>query len=101
MTEDAGLDMGAAYTGYLRRRVWRLTEALMEEWVVLAEEPERQQTRRDMLASIESWWRLDDEAQRSNLEHDFLDRFDFCEKIGFAAIKMRACLQTDPAAQSA
>ena len=81
MTEEAGLDMGAAYTGYLRRRVWRLTEALMEEWVVLAEEPNRQQTRRDMLASIESWWRLDDEAQRANLEHDFLDRFDVTYRI--------------------
>lgn len=81
MTEDAGLDMGAAYTGYLRRRVWRLTEALMEEWVVLAEEPNRQQTRRDMLASIESWWRVDDELQRANLEHDFLDRFDVTYRI--------------------
>ena len=81
MTEDASLDMGAAYTGYLRRRVWRLTEALMEEWVVLAQEPNRQQTRRDMLASIESWWRVGDEAQRTNLEHDFLDRFDVTYRI--------------------
>ncbi len=81
MTEDAGVDMGAAYTGYLRRRVWRLTEALMEEWVVLAQEPNRQQTRRDMLASIESWWRVDDPAQRANLEHDFLDRFDVTYRI--------------------
>ncbi len=81
MTENASQDMGAAYTGYLRRRVWRLTEALMEEWVVLAAEPNRQQTRREMLASIESWWRLDDEAQRANLEHDFLDRFDVTYRI--------------------
>lgn len=81
MTEEAGRNMGAAYTGYLRRRVWRLTEALMEEWVVLAEEPNRQQTRREMLAGIESWWRVDDEAQRANLEHDFLDRFDVTYRI--------------------
>ena len=81
MTEDAGLNMGAAYMAYLRRRVWRLTEALMEEWVVLAEEPNRQQTRRDMLASIESWWRVDNESQRANLEHDFLDRFDVTYRI--------------------
>jgi patatin-related protein len=81
MTEAAGVDMGAAYTGYLRRRVWRLTEALMEEWVVLAEEPNRQQTRRQMLASIESWWRVEDETQRTNLEHDFLDRFDVTYRI--------------------
>ena len=81
MTEDAGADMGAAYTGYLRRRVWRLTEALMEEWVVLAKEPNSQQTRRQMLASIESWWRVADEGQRANLEHDFLDRFDVTYRI--------------------
>jgi patatin-related protein len=81
MTENAGHDMGAAYTGYLRRRVWRLSEALMEEWVVLAEEPNRQQTRQQMLASIESWWQVDDAAQRANLEHDFLDRFDVTYRI--------------------
>jgi patatin-related protein len=81
MTEAAASDMGSAYAGYLRRRVWRLTDALMEEWVVLAEDPNRQQTRRDMLASIEGWWRVPDETQRINLEHDFLDRFDVTYRI--------------------
>lgn len=81
MTEEASADMGAAYTGYLRRRVWRLTEALMEEWVVLAEEPNRSKTRQDMLASIELWWHVEDPVQRSNLEHDFLDRFDVTFRI--------------------
>ncbi len=81
MTENAALDMGAAYTGYLRRRVWRLTEALMEEWVVLADEPNSQQTRQQMLKSIESWWHVEDVTQRTNLEHDFLDRFDVTYRI--------------------
>ena len=81
LTEAAAQDMGAAYSGYLRRRVWRLTEALMEEWVVLAEDPNLQQTRREMLASIEGWWRVPDPLQRTNLEHDFLDRFDVTYRI--------------------
>ena len=81
MTEEAASDMGAAYAGYVRRRVWRLTEALMEEWVVLAEQPHLQQTRRDMLASIECWWHVADPATRSNLEHEFLDRFDVTSRI--------------------
>ncbi len=81
MTETAAADMGAAYTGYVRRRVWRLTEALMEEWVVLAEDPNLQQTRREMLAAIEGWWRVPDPVQRANLEHDFLDRFDVTFRI--------------------
>lgn len=81
MVEEAAADMGAAYTGYLRRRVWRLTEALMEEWVVLAESPHLKRTRLDMLASIEGWWHVDDPVHGSNLEHDFLDRFDVTYRI--------------------
>ncbi len=81
MNDAAALDMGAAYVGYARRRVWRLTEALMEEWVVLAENPYSADTRRMMRRSIESWWNVDDLVRRSNLEQDFLDRFDVTFRI--------------------
>jgi patatin-related protein len=81
INEAAEEDMGAAYAAYMRRRVWRLTEALMEEWVVLAEEPNSSETRRDMLRSIESSWDVDGDERRHNLEHDFLDHFDVTYRI--------------------
>lgn len=81
MNDAASLDMGPAYAAYVRRRVWRLTEALMEEWVVLAENPYQSETRRLMRRSIESWWNVDDLVRHSNLEQDFLDRFDVTYRI--------------------
>ncbi|MEM8767192.1 MAG: patatin-like protein [Pseudomonadota bacterium] len=81
LLERAAEDMGAAYAGYLRRRVWRLTDALMEEWVVLAEDPHSGETRRQMASSIEGWWHVEEPQKRSNLEHDFLDRFDVTYRI--------------------
>ncbi|HEY5644346.1 MAG TPA: patatin-like protein [Pseudomonadales bacterium] len=81
MGDAAALDMGSAYVGYVRRRVWRLTEALMEEWVVLAENPYAAETRRLMRRSIENWWNVEDPTRRANLEQDFLDRFDVTYRI--------------------
>jgi hypothetical protein len=81
ITDTAESDMGAAYVAYVRRRVWRLTEALMEEWVLLAEEPNSSKTRTAMLKSIEGAWEVGDEERRLNLEEDFLDRFDVTYRI--------------------
>jgi hypothetical protein len=53
----------------------------MKEWVVLADEPYHPDTRKAMLKSIESWWDVEGEARRRNLEHDFLDRFDVTFRI--------------------
>jgi len=81
ISDAAAADMGAAFVAYVRRRVWRLTEALMEEWVLLADEPNLAETRRDMLESIESWWGVEEEDRRQSLENDFLDRFDVTFRI--------------------
>ncbi len=81
MAGAAAEDMGAAYVAYVRRRVWRLTEALMEEWTLLADQPHLAETRSLMLKSIESWWAVEDETQRRNLEDDFLDLFDVTYRI--------------------
>jgi patatin-related protein len=88
VSETAAADMGTAFTGYVRRRVWRLTDALMEEWVLLAEDPNSSDTRRKMLRSIESAWEvtgeegeLESARRERNLEHDFLDRFDVTYRI--------------------
>ncbi len=81
ITDEAAADMGVAYIAYVRRRVWRLTEALMEEWAVLADEPYHSGTRKAMLRSIEAWWDVEEETRRRNLEHDFMDRFDVTFRI--------------------
>ena len=78
---EAAADMGAAYLAYLHRRVWRLTDALMEEWIVLAEEPYSTATRSAMSRSIESWWQVEGRDQQSRLQQDFLDRFDVTYRI--------------------
>jgi patatin-related protein len=81
VAEEAAQDMGAAYLAYVRRRVWRLTEALMEEWSLLSDQPHLAETRADMLRSIETWWVVEDETRRRNSEQDFLDRFDVTFRI--------------------
>jgi patatin-related protein len=81
LLEATAQEMGPAYAAYVRRRLWRLTEALMEEWVVLAEKPHLSETRRLMRLSIERWWNVEDPVRRSNLEHEFLDRFDVTYRI--------------------
>lgn len=81
VAEEAALDMGAAYVAYVRRRVWRLTEALMEEWSLLSDQPHLSETRSDMIRSIETWWSVEDEVGRRNSEEDFLDRFDVTFRI--------------------
>ena len=48
--------MGIAYHAYVQRRVWRLTEALVAEWAVLAEDPNDDGTRRAMSTSVAMWW---------------------------------------------
>ena len=78
---EAAEDMGAAYVAYVRRRVWRLSEALMEEWVLLSDQPHLASTRSAMLNSVQSWWDVEEESRRRNLEDDLLDRFDVTYRI--------------------
>ncbi|MCB1685621.1 MAG: patatin-like protein, partial [Pseudomonadales bacterium] len=74
-------ELGLAFEAYERRRVWRLTEALMEEWVLLAEQPHLQSTRAAMISSIEQWWEEDNEVIVRTQQTDFLERFDVTFRI--------------------
>lgn len=81
VAEQVDEEMGLAFEAYEQRRIWRLTEALMEEWVVLAEQPHLQSTRSAMTKSIEQWWAEVDGVNRRDMQADFLDRFDVTFRI--------------------
>jgi hypothetical protein len=95
VAERAVEEMGLAYRAYVQRRVWRLTDALVGEWSLLAPEPHKQETRDDMQASIESWWHADSEVTRRNLQDVFLDRFDVTFRIRRLQFVIRRLNQHD------
>jgi patatin-related protein len=95
VAERAVEEMGLAYRAYVQRRVWRLTDALVGEWSLLAAEPHKQETRDDMQASIESWWHADSEVTRRNLQDVFLDRFDVTFRIRRLQFVIRRLNQHD------
>lgn len=100
VAEEAAGDMGAAYAAYVHRRVWRLTDALMQEWTLLAEHPYRAETRRLMRRSIENWWHVEDGERQRNLEQDFIDRFDVTYRIRRLQFVIRRLNQHGEAALS-
>ncbi len=79
--ERAIEEMGLAFRAYVQRRIWRLTDALVAEWRLLAEQPDRDETREAMLESVERWWDAETEVTRQNLQDVFLDRFDVTFRI--------------------
>jgi len=81
IAERAVEEMGLAFHAYVQRRVWRLTDALVGEWSLLAKDPHKQETRDAMQASVERWWAADTEVTRRNLQDAFLDRFDVTFRI--------------------
>jgi patatin-related protein len=81
IAERAVEEMGLAFHAYVQRRVWRLTDALVGEWSLLAREPHKQETRDAMQASVERWWAADTDVTRRNLQDAFLDRFDVTFRI--------------------
>jgi len=84
MVNRAAEEMGPAYRAYVQRRVWRLTDALVKEWALLAEHPNQEETRIAMTQSVQQWWHVDDQADewsQHNLQDGFLDRFDVTFRI--------------------
>ncbi len=82
--ERAEEDMSIAYHAYVQRRVWRLTDALVDEWAVLAENPNDERTRDGMSESISRSWQgaeSGDAGRRDNMQETFLDRFDVTYRI--------------------
>ncbi|MCZ6641594.1 MAG: patatin-like protein [Gammaproteobacteria bacterium] len=80
----AAEEMGPAYRAYVQRRVWRLTDALVKEWALLAEHPNQEETHIAMTQSVQQWWHVDDRADewsQHDLQDGFLDRFDVTFRI--------------------
>ena len=91
-------EMGVAYRAYVQRRVWRLTEALVAEWAILAEDPNDDETRQAMSASIAQWWRgagVRESETRDNLQESFLDHFDVTLRIRRLQFVIRRINQHD------
>lgn len=81
VAEAAVEEMGLAFRAYVQRRVWRLTDALVDEWMLLSADPNRRETRLTMRASIELWWNAGEDWTRDHLQDGFLDRFDVTFRI--------------------
>ncbi|MCZ6619662.1 MAG: patatin-like protein [Gammaproteobacteria bacterium] len=84
MVDRAAEEMGPAYRAYVQRRVWRLTDALVKEWALLAEHPNQEETHIAMTQSVQQWWHVEDladEWSQHNLQDGFLDRFDVTFRI--------------------
>jgi len=96
MLESAETQMGIAYHAYVQRRVWRLTEALVREWAVLAEDPGDEGIRQAMSASVAQWWQgAGEAATRENLQETFLDRYDVTFRIRRLQFVIRRINQHD------
>jgi patatin-related protein len=101
IVERAELEMGVAYRAYVQRRVWRLTDALVNEWAMLAADPNDDQTRADMQLSIALWWqgaKASESVTRENLQESFLDRFDVTFRIRRLQFVIRRINQHDEVA---
>ena len=81
VTAAAFDEMGLAFRAYVQRRIWRLTDALVDEWLLLATHPFLQETRTAMRTSIERWWDAGEDWTRDHLQDGFLDRFDVTYRI--------------------
>jgi len=95
VAERAVEEMGLAYRAYVQRRVWRLTDALVNEWSLLAPDPYGQEIQAAMQASIEQWWQAESAVTRANLQDVFLDRFDVTYRIRRLQFVIRRLNQHD------
>lgn len=104
LLDRADREMGLAYRAYVQRRLWRLTDALAEEWAVLTPELDSPEQRQAMSASLQHWWALetqvDDTSASSSLtEHEhqetFLKRFDVSFRIRRVLFVIRRLNQRD------
>jgi len=82
LVERAAREYGLAYRAYLQRRVWRLSNALVDEWLLLSNHPSVDWTRAAMTRSVEQWWQSPaPDWNEQNRQNGFLDRFDVTFRI--------------------
>lgn len=111
MMDLAETNMGLAYHVYIQRRVWRLVEALVASWRVLAPDASRP-LERDMEDSLAAWWRREDgdeaaadvaaeldaaraTSRRDNRQEAFLEHFDVTFRIRRLQFLIRRMNQHD------
>jgi patatin-related protein len=103
---SADREMGLAYRAYVQRRLWRLTDALAEEWAVLTPELDSSEQQQAMSATLQHWWSLDASPSASDndsadamSEHDrqenFLKLFDVSFRIRRVLFVIRRLNQQD------
>ena len=97
LVERAAEELGLAYRAYVQRRVWRLRDALVDEWGLLADDRGRSAVRRAMMTSVEQWWqpRPDGELTTQDLQRDFLNRFDVTYRTRRMQFVIRRLNQTE------
>ncbi|MEM1231433.1 MAG: patatin-like protein [Pseudomonadota bacterium] len=114
MASVAAIELGLGYRAYAERRLWRLAEALAEEWAVLAgpmpepapqlfdaraRDPESER-RLQMLAAIRSWWLREEPADATSppdhqRQDAFLAGFDVSYRIRWVQHLIRQLNQHD------
>ncbi len=81
MHDSARSQMGIAFDAYTQRRVWRLAEALVDQWRALSPGIETQETELAMMASIERWLEQEPDERQRDPQATFLERFDVIFRI--------------------
>jgi patatin-related protein len=97
VVERAAEELGLAFRAYVQRRVWRLRDALVDEWSLLAEDRGRGAVRRAMTTSVGQWWqpRTGSELTLADLQRDFLNRFDVTYRTRRMQFVIRRLNQTE------
>ncbi|MFK7914987.1 MAG: patatin-like protein [Pseudomonadales bacterium] len=98
MAGQAAVELGLGYRAYCERRLWRLAEALAEEWAILTPEVDDPSQRQQMLQSIRSWWSPGSELPADHTAEDaFLSGFDVSYRIRWVQYVIRRLNQQDRA----
>ncbi|MGI9326399.1 MAG: patatin-like protein [Pseudomonadales bacterium] len=96
----AAKELGLGYRAYVHRRLWRLSEALAEEWAILTPELDDPERRSLMLSTIYGWWKPAHEAADSApvdhaAEDAFLSGVDVSYRIRWVQYVIRRLNQQD------
>ncbi len=79
LVQRAEEEMGVAYHAYLQRRVWRLADALAQEWQAAAGAGDGRRVAAGMALTISHWWQAAEQIDvqsRAGRQEQFLERFD-------------------------
>ena len=81
LSSAARQQMGIAFDAYEQRRVWYVSEAMVNQWRLLLPEAGGRETERAMMSSVEQWLAQDPDPRRDAPHTTFLRRFDVNYRI--------------------